>query len=127
MKRLISLAALLFCAAAGLFAADEPPAQHQTKSSFQLEGSRNPFWPIGWKPSANGHANIPSAAFVVTSITLEKAGHFAIINGKIMQEGQEFGLKLGAKTVQLKVKSIEDGKVILSGDDQDIIVSLRRK
>ena len=44
-----------------------------------------------------------------------------------MQEGQQFGLQLGNQTYQLTVKAIEDGRVILSRRDQEIIVPLRRK
>ena len=96
---------------------------------------RNPFWPIGWKPAAKvagpgvEHAgpDIPLAAFVVSSITLEQGARFAIVNGKIMQEGQQFGLQLGNQTYQVTVKSIEDGRVILARRDQEIIVPLRRK
>src|SRR2546423_2301265 len=75
------------------------PLELKNKSSFQMEGNnRNPFWPIGWKPSAKldsgaEHAgpDIPVTAFVVSSITIEQGTKFAIINGKIMQEGQQFG------------------------------------
>jgi hypothetical protein len=98
-------------------------------------GSRNPFWPIGWKPSAKlsepgaDHAgpDIPLTAFSVTSITLDQGARFAIINGKVMQEGQQFGLQLGNQTYQITVKSITDGRVILARRDQEISVPLRRK
>lgn len=107
----------------------------KNKSSFQMEGNnRNPFWPIGWKPTAkltdtNEHAGpeIPNTSFIVTSITIEKAARFAIVNGKVMQEGQQFGLQLGNQTYQITVKAIEDGRVVLARRDQEIIVPLRRK
>jgi hypothetical protein len=115
--------------------AEEPVAiELKHKSSFTMDASgRNPFWPIGWKPVARvqttehtGPDILPSA-FVVSSITLDHGAHFAIINGKVMQEGQQFGLQLGNQTYQLTVKSIEDGRVILARRDQEIIVPLRRK
>ena len=107
----------------------------KNKSSFQTEpGSRNPFWPIGWKPSAKiadsaerTGPDIPATAFVVSSITLERGAKFAIINGKIMQEGQQFGLQLGGQTYQITLKAIEDGRVIVARRDQEIIIPLRRK
>ena len=97
--------------------------------------SRSPFWPIGWKPVAKistgqgdqAGPEIPQSAFAVSSITLGAGGHFAIINGKIMEEGQQFGLQLGSQTYQITVKAIEDGRVILGRRDQEIIVPLRRK
>jgi hypothetical protein len=106
----------------------------KNKSSFTMDGSgRNPFWPIGWKPVArvqttdHSGPDILPTAFVVSSITLDHGARFAIINGKVMEEGQQFGLQLGTQTYQLTVKSIQDGQVILSRRDQEIIVPLRRK
>ena len=117
-------------------AADSSVIRAKTQSSFSLENnSRNPFWPIGWKPvvkskdPSSGHAgpNILPGAFAVTSITLDPGAHFAIINGKTMTEGQQFGLQFGTQTYQLTVKAIQDGQVILMRRDQAIIVPLRRK
>ena len=131
------LALALLVGVAEMRAADAPKVEIKNKSSFKMEnGSRSPFWPIGWKPSRrishaeNEHAgagDIPPAAFAVTSITLGAGGHFAIINGKIMQEGQEFGLQVGSQTYQIAVKAIEDGQVVLSRHGTEIIVPLRRK
>jgi hypothetical protein len=107
----------------------------KNKSSFTLDAkTRNPFWPIGWKPVAKltdtgdgAGGDIPVTAFVVSSITMEQGTRFAIINGKIMGEGQQFGLQLGTQTYQITVKSISDGKVTLARRDQEIIIPLRRK
>ena len=106
----------------------------KTKSSFQLgAGARSPFWPIGWKPTgkvASGgtdQGEVPSGAFLVSSITVDGATRFAIINGKSMGEGQQFGLQLGTQVYQVTVKRIEDGQVVLSRHDEEIVVPLRRK
>jgi hypothetical protein len=115
-------------------AEDPAPIELKNKSSFTMDASgRNPFWPIGWKPVARvqttehtGPDILPSA-FVVSSITMGQGPHYAIINGKVMEEGQQFGLQLGNQTYQLTVKAIEDGRVILARRDQEIIVQLRRK
>jgi hypothetical protein len=120
----------------GASAADTPVAEPKNQSFFTLEeNNRNPFWPIGWKPAPKSQDNspehigpeIPPGSFAVTSITLDAGAHFAIINGTAMSEGQQFGLRLGDQTYQLKVKAIEDGQVILLRRDQEIIVPLRRK
>ena len=113
------------------------PLDIKTKSTFQMDnGTRNPFWPIGWKPAArqagpneNEHAGpeIPATAFLLTSVAMDRGNKFAIINGKIMQEGQQFGLAMGNQTYQLTVKAILDGKVVLSRHDQEIVITLRRK
>jgi hypothetical protein len=111
------------------------PIELKTKSVFAMEtNARNPFWPIGWKPAAkisdsptDHGGDISVNAFVVSSITLEKSGKFAIVNGKIMQEGQTFGLQVGSQTYQITLKRIEDGRVIVARRDQELVVPLRRK
>ena len=131
-----ALLLLSLVVAAGVRAGETPTLEVKNKSSFKLEnGSRSPFWPIGWKPAAKiSHTGadhdgpeIPASAFAVSSITLGVGPHFAIINGKIMQEGQQFGLQLGSQTYQITVKEIQDGQVILSRRDSEIAVPLRRK
>ena len=127
----------LLAAGGCVYAEDAPRLETKNKSSFRMEGNtRNPFWPIGWKPAAklsqSGNADhtgpeIPATAFVLSSITLGEGARFAIVNGKIMQEGQQFGLQVGNQTYQITLKSIEDGRVILARRDQEIVVPLRRK
>ena len=137
MKKIFAVV-VLGLVAVQLARAEETPAvsiELKNKSAFTMDASgRNPFWPIGWKPVAKVQnttehtgPEISPSAFVVTSITLDQGARFAIINGKSMQEGQVFGLQLGNQTYQLTVKKIDDGQVILSRRDQDIIVPLRRK
>jgi hypothetical protein len=114
---------------------NEPaPITFKNKSSFDIDaGMRNPFWPIGWKPMARvasggtAQGEVPPGAFVVSTITLDGATRFAIINGKSMSEGQAFGLQVGTQVYQVAVKRIEDGQVILSHRDEEIVVPLRRK
>jgi hypothetical protein len=136
MKTRIAISLLAFVAAHAAVGADAPPIELKNKSSFAMEASgRNPFWPIGWRPSpkteaaAGEHAGpeIPPNAFVLSSVTLDHGTRFAIINGKPMQEGQVFGLQMGTQTYQLTVKAIEDGRVVLGRRDQEIVVPLRRK
>lgn len=113
------------------------PIELKNKSGFEMEANgRNPFWPIGWKPAPKlaepgadraGGPEIPVTAFVISSITIEQGTKFAIVNGKIMQEGQQFGLQLGNQTYQVTLKAIEDGRVIISRRGQEVIVPLRRK
>ena len=129
---------LAFLLAVRGFAAETTGLDFKNKSSFALESSsRNPFWPIGWKPAPRltehnagaEHAgpDISASAFVVSSITLGQTNRFAIINGRIMQEGQQFGLQLGSQTYQITVKAIQDGRVVFGRRDQEIVVPLRRK
>ena len=136
MKKLALLLALVFAFTVPSYGADAAAMEVKNKSSFKIDGAtRSPFWPIGWKPSARisepgierAGPDIPLNAFSVTSITLGAGGHYAIINGKIMEEGQQFGLQLGTQTYQITVKAIEDGRVVLARRDQQIVVPLRRK
>lgn len=140
MKALASILIPIFLALGGLHAAANAPAiETKNKSSFEFEvASRNPFWPISWKPTAQvtgagsehdaGGADIPATAFNLTSITIERGTRFAIINGRIMEEGQQFGLQMGTHTYQITLRSIQDGRVILERHrTQEIVVPLRRK
>ena len=136
MKKITLLLIVTLAVASRSYAGETPKLEIKNKSSFQMEGnSRNPFWPIGWKPTAKladpgverSGPEIPATAFVVSSITLDEGARFAIVNGKTMQEGQQFGLQLGNQTYQITLKTIEDGRVILSRRDQEIVVLLRRK
>ena len=134
MKTFLAISSLSLLGLASARAEQPTAIELKNKSSFTMEASgRNPFWPIGWKPVARASTNehsgpeIQPSAFVVSSITVDKGGRFAIINGKAMQVGQQFGLQLGNQTYQLTVKAIEDGRVILARRDEEIIVPLRRK
>lgn len=136
MKKLFFIS-MSILAASLLRAADQPALEQKNKSAFVVEnGSRNPFWPIGFKPAGKianagadraGGPDLAAGAFVVTTITLDRGAHFAIINGKAMVEGQQFGLQMGTQTYQITVKRIEDGRVVLGRRDQEIVVPLRRK
>ena len=113
---------------------DAPVITVKNKSSFQIDATaRNPFWPIGFKPrariggSGDADGEVPPSAFLVTSITIDGTTHFAIINGKTMGEGTAFGLQVGTQIYQVTVKRIEDGRVILSRHDEEIVVPVRRK
>jgi hypothetical protein len=126
---------LFICLLAQSSLAAEAKIDLKKTSTFAVhEGERNPFWPIGWKPAIKGVTDaesagpsIPPSSFSVTSITLDPGAHFAIINGKVMAEGQQFGLQMGGQVYQLTVKSIEDGRVVLARGGEEIVVPLRRR
>ena len=131
MKKLLYLG---FVLCAGVALADEtPPIEVKHKSSFNMRADeRNPFWPIGWKPAPklakNEHGPaIPPSAFVVSTIVLDPKNRYTIINGRIMGEGQQFGLQIGTTVHQITVKHVEDGHVVLVRGEQEIVVALRRK
>jgi hypothetical protein len=46
-------------------------------------------------------------------VTYDQGTHSAIINGKMMQEGNQFGLQMGNQTYQITLKAILDGRVML--------------
>jgi|SRR6266571_773645 len=136
MNKFFPLICMSILAAPALLTADEPaPIALKNKSSFNVDaGTRSPFWPISWKPAGKvagsggtDQGEVPAGAFLVSTITLDNGAHFAIINGKSMQEGQQFGLQIGTQVYQVTVKRIEDGRVILGRRDEEIVVPLRRK
>jgi hypothetical protein len=134
MKRSLLIAIFALCAAGTLCAGETQRLELKNESSFSMQSNtRNPFWPIGWKPVVKDpqpnetDAEIPATAFLVSSIAMQSGGRFAIINGKIMQEGQEFGLKLGNQIYRVTLAMIQDGRVILSQRGQQIVVPLTRK
>ena len=135
MNKICFVICISIFAASAALRADEPIAVTvKNKSSFNMDaGTRSPFWPISWKPTgkvASGgtdQGEVPAGAFVVSTITLDGGARFAIINGKSMSEGQQFGLQIGTQVYQVMVKRIEDGQVILGRRDEEIVVPLRRK
>ena len=129
---LISLSlTTLLCAAHAENAA--PALEQKQKSIFDAPAERNPFWPIGWKkpdpknPNAVAGPALSPASFMLTSVTMGSGPHFAILNGKIMQEGQQFGLQFGQQIYRVTLKSIQDGQVVLLYEESEIVVPLRRK
>ena len=132
MKKLLlalCLTSLLLAAARAKDAATTT-IELKNKSSFDAADTRDPFWPIGWKKpgpkTGNGPALDPGA-FSLTSVTIGSGDHFAILNGKIMQEGQQFGLQIGNQIYQVTLRAIEDGRVIVVYQDSEVVVPLHRK
>ncbi|MGI8891102.1 MAG: hypothetical protein ACR2G0_10020 [Chthoniobacterales bacterium] len=134
MKNLL----LILCLTSLLFPtarADQkaPPVELKQKSTFDAADARDPFWPIGWKkpgPTTENQSAGPElspTSFSLTSVTMGAGAHFAILNGKILQEGQQFGLQFGNQVYQVTLRAIEDGQVILAYNDSEITVPLRRK
>ena|SRR5438552_11903943 len=130
---------LAFCLTSLLLSAaragdDVPAIELKKKSTFDAApNDRDPFWPIGWKKpgpkntTAGAGPDLSPNAFSLTSVTMGTGSHFAILNGKIIQEGQQFGLQLGGQVYQVTLRSIEDGQVVLAWQDNEIVVPLRRK
>ena len=87
-------------------------------SSYQAipNGARNPFWPIGWVPTAALPAAAPqldvrAEQFVVTSISVDYPP-LAVINGKTRGVGDHIPVSADNREFVL-VKQILDGQVVL--------------
>jgi len=108
-----------------------PTIELKNKSTFDAVEGRDPFWPIGWKrpgPKVSvAGPDLSASSFALTSVTMGAGPHYAILNGKIMQEGQQFGLQFGKNVYQVTLRTIQDGKVILAYQGSEITVPLRRK
>ncbi len=135
MKNLLLASCLttLLLSSAARAGENAPPIELKRKSSFNATDARDPFWPIGWKkpgPKSDSSAAGPGlspSSFSLTSVTMGDGAHFAILNGKILEEGQQFALQLGNQTYQVTLRAIEDGKVVLAYQDAEITVPLRRR
>jgi hypothetical protein len=140
MKRLLLLLSLTSIAFGNSWAEQKATAAKASqsfdlkrKSSFAADGSHDPFWPIGWKkPGPKTDSTEPGPAispdaFNLSSVTMGTGGHFAILNGKIMQEGQQFGLQYGNQIYQVTLRRVEDGRVVLAYQDSEIVVPLKRR
>jgi hypothetical protein len=115
-------------------AADQvPPIELKHRSTFDAApNDRDPFWPIGFrrpgpKIAGAGGPALTAGTFALTSVTMGTGQHFAILNGRIMQEGQQFGLQYGNQIYNVTLRSIEDGHVVLVYQENEIVVPLRRK
>ncbi len=108
-----------------------PLIESKNKSTFDATDARDPFWPIGWKrpgPKASiSGPDLAAGSFSLTSITMGAGARYVILNGKILQEGQQFGLQFGKQIYQVTLRAIQDGKVIVFYQGSEITVPLRRK
>ena len=88
-------------------------------SSYQAipNGARNPFWPIGWVPTAAvptavvQQLDVRAEQFVVTSISVDYPP-LAVINGKTRGVGDHIPVSADNREFVL-VKQILDGQVVL--------------
>jgi hypothetical protein len=132
MKNLL-LALCLTSLLLGAAQAEEsaPALELKNKSSFDATDARDPFWPIGWKRPGpkllTSGPDLSPTSFSLTSITMGTGARYAILNGRIMQEGQQFGLQVGKQVYQVTLRAIRDGKVIVFYQGSEMTVPLRRK
>ena len=135
MKNLL----LVFCLTSFLLPAvraeePAPTIELKNKSTFDASDGRDPFWPIGWKrpgpkistPGPSG-PDLSAGSFSLSSVTMGAGAHYAILNGMIIREGQQFGLQFGKNVYHVTLRAIQDGKVILAYQGSEITVPLRRK
>ena len=94
--------------------------------------SRNPFWPIGWVPSAPVAATqaapvveVRADQFAVTSISIDSGGALAVINGQVKAVGERIIVPGGAPGAQtfVTVKKITDGMVTLDYKGHELLVA----
>ena len=92
---------------------------HQSSFDAPPASARNPFWPIGWVPSAPLPTaataapvlNVKAEDFVVTTISVD-APALAVINGKTRGVGDQIPVSADARDF-VTVKQILDGVVVL--------------
>ena len=151
MKKLLPLAILLLACQAGWAGNLKPAAAPKgkaavnktdaTDSPYVLKkqsyfsgtpNDHNPFWPIGWVKVEDDSADssqapyVPKATdFLVTSILLNEPP-LAVINGRDMAEGEVAALDVNGQPVVVQLMAVQDGRVILRWQNQEIIVPLHR-
>jgi len=128
---------LVFCLTSLLLSAVQavepaPAIELKNKSTFDAIDGRDPFWPIGWKRPgpkkiAPSGPDLSAGSFSLTSVTMGTGARYAILNGTIVREGQQFGLQFGKNVYHVTLRAIQDGKVILAYQGAEITVPLRRK
>ncbi len=92
---------------------------HSSSFDAPPSGARNPFWPIGWVPSAVlaptqasvQQADVKAEQFVVTTISVDYPP-LAIINGKSYGVGEQIPVTADRR-VFVTVRQILDGVVVL--------------
>ena len=104
----------------------------KVKSVFTgATNAHNPFWPIGWVKTAEETTDTASSVtpksddFMVTTILLNDPP-MAVINGKDMAEGEVAALPVDGQTVTVQLLAVQDGRVILRWQNQNIAVALHR-
>jgi hypothetical protein len=102
------------------------------KSVFTAtEQQHNPFWPIGWVKIESQRTDatspvVPRAGdFIVTTILLNEPP-MAVINGKDMAEGEVAALPVQGQNVVVQLMAVQDGRVILRWENQNILVPIHR-
>ena len=132
------------------------PYQLKNRSSFACpgEGTRAPFWPIGWVHRKGVSSVVAAVAapksaldeksFRVTSILLGSGAtpSLAVINGRAYGEGEFLKMPRGPAVAavpaapgapaapavaRIRVQRISDGSVVLQREDQTITVSMQRQ
>lgn len=96
-------------------------------------GTRAPFWPIGWVKGAPATAKAEAApqpllnerSFRVTSILLGSPS-LAVINGRAYSEGEYIRMPKETGGLRVRVQRISDGLVMLQHDQQMLSVQLTR-
>ena len=145
LARALALAAVAAGAGHALAQAPAPAASSKVSgkeyiltrtSSFQAPPptARNPFWPIGWTPSAPTAAaaaapqfDVKPEQFVVTSVSVDYPA-LAVINGRTRGVGDRIPLpaadgKEAASKETVQVKQILDGQVVLEYRGREMRVS----
>jgi hypothetical protein len=105
----------------------------KTKSVFNpVTNAHNPFWPIGWVKTETDQTSDTAAPYVprvedfmVSTIMLNEPP-MAVINGKDMAEGEIAALPVNGVNVVVQLMAVQDGRVILRWQGQNIVVPIHR-
>lgn len=101
---------------------------HTSSFGAPPASARNPFWPIGWVPTAAAPtqvaavvSNVKAEDFVVTTISVD-APALAVINGKTRAVGEQIPVSADGRDA-VTVKQILDGVVVLDYRGRELRVT----
>jgi hypothetical protein len=110
----------------------------KSRSTFDAAlDARAPFWPIGWskgarhapvKPAVKGPAApmLQADQFTVSGVLLGNPA-MATINGRSFAQGEVIPVVLDGNRLNLVLRSVQDGGVVLEYDDNVLFLPLRRQ
>lgn len=119
--------------AAGTSATTAKVYASKHKSVFAATATdHNPFWPIGWvkveaiASTGDVQSTVPRVQDFMVSTILLNDPPMAVINGKEMAEGEIKSLSINGAPVIVQLMAVQDGRVILRWQNQNLIVPLHR-
>ena len=119
MKRFLLLSVIFMCIAVYAFAQDQGVEKPFT---YDYKGKRDPFWPLATEHGSiinYDERDLSASDMMLTGISSGADGNIAVINGKIVKEGDMVGA--------FKVEKIMSTFVVLDNGQEKSKLYLRKE